>query len=128
MNALSTAMQKGLVKACHDLSEGGIGVAVAEMAFAGGLGMNISLKNVPLAEAIERDDYILFSESNTRFLVEIALKDKEKFEEALAGIDFAEIGQVTKDKKLEITNRKGKVIVKADIAELKEAWQKPLRW
>jgi phosphoribosylformylglycinamidine synthase len=128
MNALAAAMNKGLVKACHDLSEGGIGVAAAEMAFAGGLGMNISLKNVPLAENIERDDYILFSESNTRFLVEVAPKDKDKFEKALAGIGFAEIGKVTRDKKLEITDRKGKAIVKADIAELKEAWQKPLRW
>ena len=128
MNALSAAMKNGLVKACHDLSEGGIGVAAAEMAFAGGLGMNISLKNVPLAESIDRDDYILFSESNTRFLVEIAPKDKLAFEKAMAGIDFAEIGEVTKSKKLEVYGRNGKAIVKADIDELKEAWQKPLRW
>jgi phosphoribosylformylglycinamidine synthase II len=128
MNALAAAMDKGLVKACHDLSEGGIGVAATEMAFAGGLGMNISLKNVPLAENIERDDYILFSESNTRFLVEVTSKDKDNFAKALAGVDFAEIGKVTKNKKLEITDRKAKIIVKTDIAELKEAWQKPLRW
>ena len=128
MNALSAAIKNGLVKACHDLSEGGIGVAAAEMAFAGGLGMNISLKNVPLAESIDRDDYILFSESNTRFLVEIAPKDKLAFEKAMAGIDFAEIGEVTKSKKLEVYGRNGKAIVKADIDELKEAWQKPLRW
>jgi phosphoribosylformylglycinamidine synthase II len=128
MDALSRAMNKGLVKACHDLSEGGIGVAAAEMAFAGGLGMKIELKNVPLAEEIERDDFILFSESNTRFLVEIASKNKQDFEKALSRIDFAEIGRVTNDKKLEITGREKNVIMKADIDELKEAWQKPLRW
>jgi phosphoribosylformylglycinamidine synthase len=128
MNALSSAMKKGLVKACHDLSEGGIGVAAAEMAFAGGLGMTVNLKNVPLAESIDRDDYILFSESNTRFLVEIAPKDKQEFEKALSGADFAEIGRVTKAKKLEVQDSNGKIILLAPINELKEAWQKPLRW
>jgi len=128
MNALSAAMKKGLVKACHDLSEGGIGVTAAEMAFAGGLGMAVNLKNVPLAESIERDDFILFSESNTRFLVEVSPKDKKDFESALSGVDCAEIGRVMKDKKLEVSGCNGKIILSADIAELKEAWQKPLRW
>jgi len=128
MNALSAAMAKGLVKACHDLSEGGIGVAAAEMAFAGGLGMTIYLKDVPLAESIERDDFILFSESNTRFITEVAPEKKKDFEKAMSGIDFAEIGRVMKDKKLEVYGRSGKVVLSANITELKEAWQKPLRW
>ena len=128
MNALSGAMKKGLVKACHDLSEGGIGAAAAEMAFAGGLGMTVNLKNVPLAESIERDDFILFSESNTRFLVEVAPGDRKDFENALSGVACAEIGRVMKDKKLEVHDRHGKIVLSAPIAELKEAWQKPLRW
>jgi phosphoribosylformylglycinamidine synthase len=128
MNALSNAMKKGLVRACHDLSEGGMGVAAAEMAFAGGLGMTVHLKNVLLGETVDRDDYILFSESNTRFLVEVAPKDKKDFESALAGVDFAEVGRLMKDKKLEVYGRNGKIILSADVAELKEAWQKPLRW
>jgi phosphoribosylformylglycinamidine synthase len=128
MNALSLAMNKGLVKACHDLSEGGIGVAAAEMAFAGGLGMTIYLKDVPLAESIERDDFILFSESNTRFITEVAPEKKKDFEKAMSGIDFAEIGQVMDNKKFEVYGRNGKVVLTASIAELKEAWQKPLRW
>jgi phosphoribosylformylglycinamidine synthase len=128
MNALSAAMNKGLVSACHDLSEGGIGVAAAEMAFAGGLGMTINLKNVPLAESIERDDFILFSESNTRFIAEVAPEKKEDFEKAMSGVDFAEIGQVTDNKKFEVYGRNGKVVLSTSIAELKEAWQKPLRW
>ncbi len=40
---------RGLVRACHDLSEGGLAVAAAEMAFAGGLGAKISLADVPLS-------------------------------------------------------------------------------
>jgi phosphoribosylformylglycinamidine synthase len=128
MNALSSATEQGLVRACHDCSEGGIGVAAAEMAFAGGLGMTISLENVPLSEAIERDDYILFSESNSRFIAEVAPADKAAFEQALAGVDFAEIGTVTDDKKFEVYGRGGGKILAADIREMKEAWQQPLKW
>jgi phosphoribosylformylglycinamidine synthase len=128
MNSLAAATDKCLVKACHDLSEGGIGVAAAEMAFAGGLGIQIDLAGVPLGEVIDRDDYILFSESNTRFLAEIAPGDKKEFERMLAGSSYAEIGKVTETGKLEVTGRNGRIILGSSIDELKEAWQKPLRW
>jgi phosphoribosylformylglycinamidine synthase II len=128
MDALSAVIEKGLVRACHDLSEGGIGVAAAEMAFAGGLGMVIHLGQVPLGEAMNRDDYVLFSESNTRFLVEVAPEDRHQFEGMMAGIDFAAIGQVTRKEKLEVYGLNGEMMLSARIAELKEAWQRPLRW
>jgi phosphoribosylformylglycinamidine synthase len=128
MDALSAAMDNGLVKACHDLSEGGIGVAAAEMALAGGLGMAINIGKVPLGEAIDRDDYVLFSESNTRFLVEVNPEDRPPFEGMMAGVDFAAIGQVTSEQKLEVHGLKGEVVLSASIAEFKEAWQRPLRW
>jgi phosphoribosylformylglycinamidine synthase len=121
-------MEKGLVRACHDLSEGGIGVAAAEMAFAGGLGMVIHLGQVPLGEAMDRNEYVIFAESNTRFLVEIAPKDRHQFEDMMAGVDFAAIGQVTNKGKLEVYGLNGEVVLSALIAELKEAWQRPLRW
>jgi phosphoribosylformylglycinamidine synthase II len=128
MDSLSAAMEKGLVKACHDCSEGGIGVAAAEMAFAGGLGMTVNLAKVPLAEPIERDDFILFSESNTRFIAEVAPEHKDEFEDMMSGVDFAEIGQVTDNQIFEVYSRSGKVLLTASTADLKEAWQKPLRW
>jgi phosphoribosylformylglycinamidine synthase len=117
MDALSAVMEQGLVSACHDLSEGGIGVAAAEMAFAGGLGMVIHLGKVPLGEVIDRDDYVFFSESNTRFLVEVAPEDKQRFEGMMTGIDFAAIGEVTDKRELEVYGLNGQ-----------EAWQRPLRW
>jgi len=128
MDSLSAVMEKGLVKACHDLSEGGIGVAAAEMAFAGGLGMVIHLGQVPLGEGINRDDYVLFSESNTRFLVEVAPEDRHQFEGMMAGVDFAAIGQVTSKERLEVYGLNGEIVLSALIAELKEAWQRPLHW
>ena len=128
MDTLSAAMENGLVKACHDLSEGGIGVAAAEMAFAGGLGMVLYLDKVPLGEPIARNDTILFSESNTRFLVEVASEDSQRFEQAMKGVKFAAIGQVTKNGKFEVYGINGERVVSVALAELKDAWQKPLRW
>jgi phosphoribosylformylglycinamidine synthase II len=128
MEALSAATGKGLVRACHDLSEGGIGVAAAEMAFAGGLGMTLNLDKVPLGEKITRSDSILFSESNTRFLVEIAPEDRERFEKAMKGIDIAAAGEIDNGGRLEIYGLNGQKIVSAPIAELKGAWQQPLGW
>jgi phosphoribosylformylglycinamidine synthase II len=128
MDTLSAVMEKGLVRACHDLSEGGIGVAAAEMAFAGGLGMVIHLGQMLLSEAINRDDYVLFSESNTRFLVEVSPEDRQQFEGMMAGVDFAAIGQVTSKERLEVYGLNEEIVLSAPIAELKEAWQRPLRW
>ena len=128
MDKLAQASEKGLVKACHDCSEGGIGVAVAEMAFAGGLGAEIKIKSIPLAEKINRDDFILFSESNSRFIVEIAPENKENFEKILKGVIFANIGTTNDAGKLEVFGLTGKKVVSESINDLKEAWQKPLRW
>jgi phosphoribosylformylglycinamidine synthase len=128
MESLSRATAKGLVCACHDCSEGGIGVAVAEMAFAGGLGAKVDLKSVPLGEPVDRDDFILFSESNSRFIVEVAPEKQAEFEKALGGNFFAVIGQVNNTDRFEVTGTKGKRVVSVPVSDLKEAWQKPLRW
>jgi len=128
MDRLSLATGKGLVRACHDCSEGGIGVAVAEMAFAGGLGATIYLKQVPLDEPIDRNDFILFSESNTRFLVEVSPENKDEFEEKMKGISLAVIGKVTDSEVLEIYGLDERQVVAKPLNQLKEAWQRPLRW
>ena len=128
MENLSTATRRELVRACHDCSEGGIGVAVAEMAFAGGLGASINLKEVPLGESIDRDDFILFSESNSRFIIEVAPDKKDLFEKEMAGTPFALIGRVINEPRLDVYGQKGNSVVSISINELKEAWQKPLRW
>lgn len=128
MDSLSAATGKGLVRACHDCSDGGIGVAIAEMAFAGGLGASINLESIPLGEPIDRDDLILFSESNSRFLVEVSPENQTDFEKILDGVSLSNIGQVTDGEILEIYGLKGDKIVNKSISELKEAWQKPIRW
>jgi len=128
MERLSVATEKGLVRACHDCSDGGLGVAVAEMAFAGGLGATIQLKAVPLGEPVERDDFILFAESNSRFLVEVSPERQNAFEEIMKDTTHALIGQVTDSETLEVYGLNQNKVVALPLADLKEAWQKPLRW
>ena len=128
MEHLSRATEKGLVRACHDLSDGGLGVALSEMAFAGGLGARIDLSPVILGESIVRDDFIVFAESNSRFLVEVNAKNRALFENVMNGTSCALIGEVAAGDQLEIFGLKGNQILCMPVGELKEAWQKPLRW
>ncbi|MFH1406746.1 MAG: phosphoribosylformylglycinamidine synthase subunit PurL [Candidatus Omnitrophota bacterium] len=128
MKKLSDALAKRLVRSCHDLSEGGIAAACAEMAFAGEVGMTLALKDVPREEGISRDDIILFSESNSRFIVEIHEKDREKFEEIMQGVCIAKIGKTVPAPRFEVSGLDGKTVISSEINTLKEAWQKPLRW
>jgi phosphoribosylformylglycinamidine synthase subunit PurSL len=128
METLSAAMDTGLVRSCHDCSEGGLGVAVSEMAFAGGLGASIYLKSVPRTGPLYRNDYILFSESNSRFLVEIAPEHEAAFIKIMDGSTMASIGHVSQEEVLEVFGLNNEKILSVPIAELKEAWQKPLKW
>jgi phosphoribosylformylglycinamidine synthase subunit PurSL len=95
MRALHRAMRAGLVRACHDCSEGGLAVAAAEMALAGRLGLDLSLTHLPRSPGVDRDDVALFAESSGRFLVEVAPEDAAAFEEALAGHRLARLGSVS---------------------------------
>jgi len=125
MNSVTKAIEAGYVKACHDLSEGGLAAAAAEMAFSGGLGLDISLTRFPQSEPITRNDYVLFSESNSRFLVEVPEKFREDFETAMKSSNFAQIGIVKKEKYLTVHGLSGETVIEADLDELINAWKKP---
>ena len=124
--AIHAAIMEGSVASCHDCSDGGLAVALAETAFAGGLGMKIDLAQVP-AENIDRDDYLLFSESQSRFAVTVAPDKKDQFEKMLAGNTLARIGEVVAGPRFSITGLDGKTVVDTTITVLKEHWQKTLR-
>ncbi len=124
--ALEIAISRGLVRSCHDCSDGGLGVALAETAFAGDLGMVIDLDVVP-SEGIDRLDYLLFSETPGRFVVTVSQARRAEFEEVMAGTDFAPVGRVNSVKYL-VMGYKAKTIMNEPISELKAAWQRPLAW
>jgi phosphoribosylformylglycinamidine synthase II len=123
--ALHMAIQEGLVASCHDCSDGGIGVALAETAFAGGLGMVVNCARVP-SSGIDRDDTLLFSESQSRFVVTIPPSAKETFEAFMEGAVFSHVGTVLSEGLLKIDGMRGNKIIEEDIGTLKAAWQKPL--
>jgi phosphoribosylformylglycinamidine synthase II len=124
-DAIIGAVDGGLIKACHDLSEGGLAVATAEMAFSGGHGMEIDLCKVP-RERCERDDFILFSESNSRLLLEIPEKARSEFDSLMQGKDCAQIGRVTKGSRLVMLGLDNRIAVDAPLGKLMKAWKKPL--
>ena len=123
------AVMAGLVASCHDLSDGGLAVAAAESAFAGGFCMSIDLSRVLWKGdmAARSDATLLFSESASRHLVTVNPEKREAFESALSGNCFASIGVVTQEPAVTITGLSGAPVVTAGLAGLKEAWQKTLR-
>jgi phosphoribosylformylglycinamidine synthase subunit PurSL len=125
--ALSSAIARGLVASCHDCSDGGLGVALAETAFAGGFGVDIDLRRVPGAGDL-RDDVTLFSESPSRFVVTVRAGQASAFESILAGSPCAAVGHVTELGVFRVLGRSGMPIIETGIATLKAAWQRPLNW
>jgi len=123
--ALFEAIGVGVVRACHDLSEGGLAVAAAEMAFAGGVGADLT--EAAKIEA-ESDIVRLFSESMTRFLVEIKPENSEAFERIFEDLPRVKLGRTVAEPRLRIAGANGEWLVWANLSDLKEAWQKPLRW
>jgi len=123
---LHEAIERGLVRSCHDLSEGGLAVAAAEMAFAGNIGADLTY--APRTPAPMTDDIELFSESTTRFLVEVAPAQVHSLKECFVNLPLAEIGKTCSEPRLRIAGTAGEWIVTAKLGELKEAWQKTLRW
>jgi phosphoribosylformylglycinamidine synthase subunit PurSL len=124
---LHHAIRKGYIRACHDLSEGGLIVALSEMAFAGGFGVDVTNLNLPGADGLS-DEVKLFSESQTRFLVEVRLEDIEDFEDLFDGLPLISLGTVQREPRIRVAGADKEWILWARSGELKEAWQKPLRW
>lgn len=126
--ALGEAMQHGLVSACHDCSDGGFGVAAAEMAFAGGFGMQLDLRGMPREADIARDDTLLYAESASRFVVTVPPQHRAVFAACLASCAVGELGVVLETPQFVVTGLQGRHIIDTTLASLKEAWQRPLRW
>ncbi|WP_461866935.1 phosphoribosylformylglycinamidine synthase subunit PurL [Thermococcus sp.] len=85
------AIELGLVKAVHDVSKGGIAVALTEMALAGGVGFEVDINKVPVKGELSPVE-VLFSESQARFIVSFNKEDLEKLRELFD--EFAVIGEV----------------------------------
>jgi len=133
---IAEAIVKGLVISCHDCSEGGLAIALAEMAFAGGLGIEADLRGLPKSRDCDAIDVQLFSESCSRYIVEVEPEKYDGFAKLMLGpalsgaegLPFGQIGCVTEDQMLVIKAHNGRQVIKAGINSLKQAWQKTFNW
>lgn len=124
--AVHRTIRDGLVQACHDLSEGGLAVAAAEMAIGGGLGLEIDLGAVPATDPALPTGTRLFAESPSRFLVEVAPESVSAFEKRFRALPHARIGQVLAEPVMRVAGEEG-MVIEAEVARLKACWQAPLQ-
>jgi phosphoribosylformylglycinamidine synthase len=120
INGILSVIDKKLIASCHDISEGGIGVCVSEMAIGGDIGVEIDLSNI--AKNI-RSDIKIFSETNTRWIMEVKKDKKNEFEKILNknNTPYILIGR-TKAKNITIIDNK-KICMNEDISKLRECWK-----
>lgn len=112
---VGTANDRGLIQSCHDLSDGGLAVALAETTFGYGYGADVELPAAGLPLATQ-----LFSESHSRFLATVAPADVVAFEQML-GDRATRLGRVTSDGQLTVRHA-GHAVISANTAALRAAW------
>jgi phosphoribosylformylglycinamidine synthase len=127
LTCAAAAVRAGLVRAAHDLSEGGLAIAMAEMAFSGGVGLRVDLDSVIVGGDALATHELLFSESPTRMLFEVAPSAIEAFEAhwKAAGVAVARIGAAMPEPRL-VVQHGGATVVDEPLDRLKAKWQTPL--
>ncbi|MXZ22664.1 MAG: phosphoribosylformylglycinamidine synthase subunit PurL [Caldilineaceae bacterium SB0665_bin_25] len=119
--AVHAAMQAGLIQSCHDLSEGGLAVALAEMCLGGRLGASVDIA-AAIGSSFSHPCVPLFSETNGRLLLEVAPRDRPALEEVLSDLPLALIGEVTESEQLAWA-RNRQPIFNISIEEIVSAWK-----
>ena len=124
--AIHQAISTGKIRSCHDLSEGGLAVAIAEMAFAGNVGATITLDAVTMPLPLT-PEVTLFSESPTRFLIEALPEHHDELAKLFEGLPFSRIGTTHAEPTLEVHTSSQVELFTLPLSQLKKAWQEPLR-
>jgi len=114
-------VNESLVASSISVSSGGIGIALAKICIAGNLGCMIDLSRLK-REGTERDDFTLFSESQSRIIITIDPKNRDMFESMMNGTDISLIGAVTDDSSIKIKGIKGDTIIECPVDELKDTY------
>ncbi len=120
--ALHQAIMRGLVRAAHDLSEGGLAVAAAEMCIGGRLGLHLDLDFAPALSPLRT----LFGETTGCLLVEVEANRAAEFETLFAGLPWARVGHVTVEETLRVF-RGGVQVLALPVTALVAAWNTPLQ-
>src|SRR5581483_3437251 len=113
---LQGAMRHALIASCHDVSDGGLLVALAEMAFGGTVGVEIGVGSSTMTV-----EQFFFSESPSRLVVAVSPEHKAAFETSLGFGNMMPLGKTTKKRHLVIKNGDA-ILLDAPVSELKKAW------
>jgi phosphoribosylformylglycinamidine synthase len=122
--AIVRAMKAGCVAAAHDVSQGGLAVTLAEMAFSGGLGARLDLAGAAREKGLTPVE-LLFGESPARLVLEVVKGREAEFLRIVRGLPVAAIGRVNEDQELFACDGATRLFA-ADIAALKACWKKEL--
>ncbi len=117
------AILKNLITSSLSPSHGGLAATFAKKAIAGQLGMEIDLSEISREKDLQRNDFILFSETQSRFVVTIDPKKKEEFEKLFESESFACVGQVLDSNKFTIKGVNGEIVVDTNIKTLEENYK-----
>jgi len=118
------ACQKDLMSATASVSLGGLGIALVKMAIGGQLGIEVDLREVP-ADDIKHEDFLLFSESQSRFVVTIDPNKKDEFEKIMP--DAKLIGKVRDDQKVLMTGFGDESVLDIIVSELESSYKKTFK-
>ena len=119
---LNTCISHRLIESCHDLSDGGFAVALAECSIGGGTGCSVDISRIPGPVNSMEDPRILFCETPSRFLVSVAPQNSDQFLQIIGDNPVAEIGRVTDKKKLQVF-RNDREVFTLDCEQLAAAWK-----
>lgn len=119
LNRITKGIQNKQILACHDVSEGGLLVAVAEMCFGGGSGATLNILSQ------ENPANFLFNETAGCFVIEV--KDVDRAEEAFQGVPHRMIGFTVEEEKLDVRVNRWQSLFNLDMNALKKVWQAPVQ-
>ncbi|HOL21605.1 MAG TPA: phosphoribosylformylglycinamidine synthase subunit PurL [bacterium] len=125
MKKIHKGIKSGIIKSCHDCSDGGFIVALMEMAMGGEKGVSVYLDNIPSSN--NSIDVLLFSESQGRFIVEVDRKFKKQFENIMAGSDVRYIGNIEESDEVKVYYKKN-LLVEIVLKEAIDTWKGGLKW
>ncbi|MBU0706395.1 phosphoribosylformylglycinamidine synthase [Patescibacteria group bacterium] len=118
------AAQLDLMSATASVSLGGLGITLVKMAIGGKLGMEMDLRDVP-SDGVKRDDFLLFSESQSRFVVTVDPKKQAEFEKMMP--DAKLVGNVRADQRVLMTGLSGEFVLDITTDKLEKAYKETFK-
>jgi phosphoribosylformylglycinamidine synthase II len=137
---LHSAICRGFVKSCHDISEGGTAVALAESVIGSGLGAEVSIEKLrdcahaysPShvgeggSELMARDEFVLFAEGPARLIITVQPELRQEWEDMWTGYSCTCIGEVVQTDSLLVRSKEGADVLNVPYTDMVGAWKTPL--